>query len=201
MVTPIQQKIYEYIQSHIQREAYSPSLVEIARGIGISPKSVSLISRCVHALEAAGKLKLEKKGYRNVRLLEGDQYTLPLVGRIAAGVPIEAIEDRQTVDLRPFLQDQNHFVLEVKGDSMVEEGILDGDLVVCHQAGQAQEGDIVVALIDEREATLKRISFRIAGHITLIPANAALKPKAYSPQRVQVQGIYVGLLRIHTRRG
>ncbi len=202
MATPLQHKICDYIEQYLNEHAYSPSLTEIARGIGISPKSVSLISRNIHALAKEGKLILENKGYRNIRLVchsreSGDSnHALPLVGRIAAGVPIEAIEDRQSLDLTSLWQPDGHFVLEVKGDSMVDEGILNGDYVVCRQTGRAQEGDIVVALIDQQEATLKRISWRVPERITLIPANIALKPKAYVPQRVQVQGVFVGLLRL-----
>lgn len=192
MVTPVQQKVYEYIQEHIGEHGYSPSLSEVARGIGISPKSISLISRSIHALVAAGRLKFDKKGYRKVQVAS---CTLPLMGRIAAGTPIEAIEDRQHVDLGALIKDQNHFALEVRGDSMVDEGILDGDLVICRHAKDAHEGDIVVALIDNYEATLKRISYQIADRITLVPANTALKPKAYLPHRVQIQGVFVGLLR------
>lgn len=196
MVTPVQQRVYEYIQSHLERESYSPSLTEIARGIGISPKSVSLISRCIKALTAAGRLTNEGNGYRRVQLAALPDFTLPLVGRIAAGSPIEALEDKRSLDLRPMLQDPNHFILQVKGDSMIDEGILDGDLVICKQSPTAKEGDIVVALIDDREATLKRISFKIREHITLIPANPQLKPKAYTPARVTVQGVYQGLVRL-----
>ncbi len=196
MVTPVQQKVYEYIQDHIGEHGYSPSLSEVARGIGISPKSISLISRSIHALVEAGRLKFDKKGYRSVQVADEGALTLPLLGKIAAGSPIEAIEDRRCVDLGSLLKGKNHFVLEVCGDSMIDEGIFNHDMVICRETKTAQEGDIVVALIDNQEATLKRISFRIADRVTLIPANTALKPKAYLPQRVQVQGVFVGLLRL-----
>jgi len=196
MVTPVQQRVYEYIQDHIGEHGYSPSLSEVARGIGISPKSISLISRSIHALVDAGRLQFGKKGYRSVEVSSAGSLVLPLMGRIAAGTPIEAIEDRQSVDLGKLLHGPDHFALEVRGESMVDEGIFDGDLVICRHAKDAREGDIVVALIDNLEATLKRISFQINERVTLIPANAALKPKAYLPHRVQVQGVFVGLLRL-----
>jgi repressor LexA len=196
MAAPVQHRVYEYIQEHINEHGYSPSLAEVARGIGISPKSISLVSRSIHALVAAGRLQFGKKGYRNIELVSGGSFVLPLMGRIAAGAPIEAIEDRQSIDLGSLLKAQDNFALEVRGDSMIDEGILDGDLVICRHASEAREGDIIVALIDNLEATLKRISFQIADRVTLIPANAALKPKAYLPHRVQVQGVFVGLLRL-----
>jgi len=198
MTTPLQHKIYQFIETCIQNQGYAPSLLEIARGIGISPKSLSLVSRSIHALADEGRLKFDKKGYRSIQLVEREHSYhdyLPLMGRIAAGVPIEAIEQKQFIDFSQF-KGGHHFALEVKGDSMIEEGILDGDYVICQQAQQAREGEIVVALIEEREATLKRISYKIQDRITLIPANPTLKPKAYLPQHVSIQGIYRGLLRM-----
>lgn len=196
MTTPLQHKIFEFIKFYFNQNGYSPSLTEIACGIGISAKSVSLISRNIHALVAAGQLTFDKKGYRNIRLPSPNQSSLPLLGRIAAGEPIAAISDRQAIDLTEFLPKEGHFVLEVKGDSMIEEGILDGDWVICKYSEKAFEGDIVVALLDQQEATLKRLSYKIQDRITLIPANPLLKPKAYLSQRVQVQGVFVGLLRL-----
>lgn len=196
MVTPVQQRVYEYIKDYLGENGYSPSLTEIAKGIGISPKSISLISRSIHALVDAGRLRFDKKGYRNIQVVTDESLSLPLLGRIAAGSPIEAVEDQQEVDLGELVKGGNHYVLEVRGDSMIDEGILDGDMVICRYAKQAKEGDIVVALIDKIEATLKRISYQIADHITLIPANPTLQPISYVPQRVQVQGVYVGLLRM-----
>lgn len=199
-ITPLQQKTYAFIKDFLAEHDYAPSLAEIASGIGISPKSVSLISRHIHALVAAGMLQLDRKGYRNISLVENTQSGgLPLLGRIAAGLPIEALEDKQVIHLEHMFTGDERFALAVKGNSMVDEGILDGDLVICRQTTQAREGDIVVALIDNQEATLKRISFKVPERVTLIPANPEFKPKAYLPQRVQVQGIYIGLLRVANR--
>lgn len=200
-MTPLQAKIYQFIQNYLDQHTYSPSLSEIAQGIGISPTSVSLISRNIHALVNQGKLNFYKKGYRNIQLGEktggkGIKFCLPIKGRIAAGVPIEAIEDNRVLEIEQMLNRSEHFLLEVVGDSMIDEGIFDGDFIICKQASLAYEGDIVVALIDQQEATLKRVSYRIQDRITLIPANQHLKPKAYLPHRVQIQGIFIGLLRL-----
>lgn len=197
MVTPIQHRIYEFISRHLDEQGYSPSLTEIARGVGISPKSISLVSRSIHALAQAGKIQFYKKGYRNIQLTNQNQsLALPLIGRIAAGKPIQAIEAKEMIDFGALLASPDHFILEVKGESMIEEGILDGDFVICRQVKAASEGEIVVALIDGEEATLKRLSYKIPDRMTLIPANPALKPKAYLPHRVQIQGVFVGLLRL-----
>lgn len=195
-VTPLQRKIYDFIRDHLNEYGYSPALVEIAKGIGISPKSVSLVSRSIHALVEAGELKFDKKGYRNLNIVTTNPLSLPLLGRIAAGKPIAAIEEKEFLDLGTLLQNERHFVLEVNGDSMIGEGILDGDFAICKHGDCAGEGDIVVALIDQQEATLKRLSYKIPQRVTLIPANPTLKPKAYLPQRVQIQGVFVGLLRL-----
>ncbi|TAK76890.1 MAG: repressor LexA [Gammaproteobacteria bacterium] len=194
MKTPIQHKIYEFIRQHIDERCYSPTLQEIAIGIGISPRSFSVISRNVHALVKAGYLAFNERYSRNIQLVS---HTLPLVGRIAAGAPIEAVSENDSIDVISLLKGENHFVLEVVGESMKDEGILNGDLVICRRAEKAGEGEIVVALIDQREATLKRISYKLEEMITLIPANADLEPKAYLPHRIQVQGVFVGLVRLN----
>ncbi len=197
-MTPLQSKIHAFIRDYLADHEYSPSLAEIAEAVGLSAKSVSLVSRNIHALVAQGNLVFDKKGYRNIRLGAEEQGSrLPFLGRIAAGVPIEAVEDSQFIDFGSLFQTGDRFILQVKGHSMRDEGILDGDYVICDQGKQAREGDIVVALIDKQEATLKRISYRVPDRVTLIPANPDFKPTAYVPQRVQVQGIYAGLLRLH----
>jgi repressor LexA len=195
-ITPLQHKIYGFLRDYLAGHGYAPSLAEIARGIGVSPKSVSLISRSIHALAEAGMITLDQKGYRNIRLTDAPGFSLPLLGRIAAGVPIAAIEDKQMMDLSVLVQGDNRFILEVKGDSMIDKGILDGDLAICRYTNHADEGDIVVALIDQQDATLKTLSYQVPGRITLMPANSLLKPKAYLPQHVQIQGVYVGLVRL-----
>lgn len=198
MVTPLQHKIYTFIAEYLAAHEYSPSLVEIATGIGISPNSISLISRHIHALVKEGRLAFQGKGYRNLQLVESNTgCKLPVLGRIAAGQPILAVEDKQEVDLTKLLNHPNHFILQVQGDSMQDEGILSGDMVICRHAQHAAEGEIVVALIDGLEATLKRISYQLQHFITLIPANPAFKPKAYAPERIEIQGVFIGLLRLN----
>lgn len=201
-MTPVQKKILTYIQGFISENGYSPSLAEVAKGIGISPNSISLISRSIHALVEAKQLKFYKTGYRNLQVInqstqqKKEGLKLPLIGRIAAGAPIEAILEEQTVDFNAMFCEKTHFLLRVKGDSMVDDGIFENDLVICKSAEGAREGEIVVALIDQHEATLKRLSYKIKDRITLVPANPMLKPKAYLPHRVQIQGVFVGLLRL-----
>ena len=120
---------------------------------------------------------------------------LPLLGKIAAGKPIEAVPGRDEVDLSDFFG-SNNFAIRVQGDSMIDAGILDGDTVIIEFRETANDGDIVVALIDECETTLKR--FRRSRHgkyIKLIPANADMEPMVYEAERVRIQGVLIGQLR------
>ena len=194
MATPAQLKIYRFIQDYIEQNSYAPSLKEIAEGIGISSRSKSFISRYVQSLEQEGLLTRQKSGYRNIQISSTTE--LPIVGRIAAGVPIEALQQHESLNLASLLYNKNYYVLEVKGNSMIEEGIWDGDLIICKRQETAQEGEIVVALIDHHEATLKRISFQTPDFIILIPANAEFRPQTYHPDQVKIQGVFVGLLRL-----
>ena len=199
MATPTQLKIYDYIKTYIAENNHSPSLMEIAHGIGI--RSKSLISRYVHALQKQGLIDLDPKGYRQIRL-KIPSGSIPLMGRIAAGSPIEALPQNETINLHELVTNQERtsvFALEVKGDSMIDEGIFNGDLVLCESRNSAHEGEIVVALIDNQEATLKRISYQIKNNIILTPENPNLLPKMYEAHRVSVQGIFIGLIRMNKR--
>jgi repressor LexA len=122
--------------------------------------------------------------------------SVPVMGRIAAGVPIEAIQTRMnTIEVPPeLLSKGEHFALEVKGDSMIDAGILDGDTIIVRKCEDASNGDIVVALVDEEEATLKRLRRR-GDSIALEAANAAYETRIFGPDRVRVQGRLVGLIR------
>lgn len=120
--------------------------------------------------------------------------SLPLAGKIAAGQPIEAIESPAALDLATILLGEHRFALQVQGDSMVDEGILDGDWVIIQQQSYANNGDIVVALIDNEEATLKRFQHR-ASYIQLIPANVNMTTMTYPADRVKIQGVLVAQLR------
>ncbi len=198
-----QQKVYTFIKHYIEQHHYAPSLAEIAKGIGIGERSKSLISRYVHALADANLIELAAGQYRQIRL-KVEKALIPLVGCIAAGQPIEAISTLDQVDVISMLQEKaqcSPYALRVKGDSMIEAGIFDGDIVVCEPRSHAYNGEIVVALIEEQEATLKRIQYTENNTITLLPANAALSPMVYPASQVRVQGVYLGLLRFTEGRG
>lgn len=195
MATNFRNQLYQFIASYIQQYGCSPSFFDMTAAMEISPRSKSLISRSLKTLEKEGLVSLKKSGRQVVITIKHKD--LVLLGQISAGLPIEAISDYQSIDLSHFLQGENRFALLVKGHSMIEEGILDGDIIICQHAHLAQEGDIVVALIDGHHATLKKLSYKMKGMITLIPANPLYKPRAYSPERITIQGIYRGLVRVN----
>lgn len=184
------------IESYIEKHGYSPTMEELASAMGIKSRGVA--HRYVSALETAGRIEIIPKRHRNIKVVKtgvAANGCLPLLGRIAAGQPIEAIPDRDAVNIANIFLKENRYALEVKGDSMIEEGILDGDIVVCEETQSANDGQIVVALVDNSETTLKRLRRNTDQTITLIPANSEYKPLTYECDRVIIQGIFVGLLR------
>jgi repressor LexA len=193
MLTLSEQKTFKYIKSFIEQHVHAPTTSEIARGIGITSRGV--VHRYLKALEQKGYIKLTPNRHRNVVLVENGPQSIPLVGSIAAGNPIEAVEQNEPIDLLSIFLGRNRFALKVKGDSMIEDGIFDADIIICEQSQTADNGQIVVALIDQQEATLKRFFRHDEKTISLLPANTTHKPQIYSADRVLIQGIYIGLLR------
>ena len=196
MLSRREEDAYRFIRDFIARHGHAPLLEEIALGLGIRSKGT--VHRYVRAIARTGLIELVPGRHRGMRLCgqaPGGKATLPLLGRIAAGQPIAAIPDQEEIDLSEFFMGPNRFVLKVQGDSMIDAGILDGDMVVVEQRPRADNGDIVVALLDNEEATLKYIRHNRDGSITLIPANAALRPVTYAPQRIRIQGVVVGQMR------
>ena len=198
MLTQLEQRILEFIRSYISQHGQGPTLTEIGAAMDI--KSKGTVHRYVQALTNKGALEHVERGWRGIRLANESQLhstTLPLAGRIAAGHPIEAIPGQDQLDLGAFVSD-NRYALQVKGDSMIDIGILDGDWVIIEQRDTAHDGDIVVALIDEQDATLKRFKRLSHDQVLLIPENTSLSPMQYSLERVRIQGILVGQLRHYT---
>lgn len=198
MLTLAQRKTEEFIRQFFKENNYAPTASEIAKGIGI--KSRGVVHRYLRALSDAGHIVLTPNRHRNIRLVDSVEgnashlASLPLLGAIAAGQPIEAIPQQERIDVASIFVGPNRYALKVKGDSMIDEGIFDGDIVICKRSDTADNGEIVVALIDREEATLKRLE-RKQKTITLHPANPKLRPMVYSSERVIIQGIYIGLVR------
>lgn len=195
MLTRRQQQALEFIRSYIARHAHAPSLSEIADGMGVA--SVSLAHRYTQALAEAGHINLLPGRKRAIEIADKKRpaHVLPLIGKIAAGQPIEALPGHDEIDLSVFFMGPDRFVLRVQGDSMVDDGILDGDMVIVEKRVTANNGEIVVALIDGTDATLKRFQHNRDDSVTLRPANATMPPLRYSAKRVQIQGVVVGQMR------
>ncbi|MCF6282914.1 MAG: transcriptional repressor LexA [Candidatus Polarisedimenticolaceae bacterium] len=195
MLTPSQHKTLNFIQQFIAHHTHAPSLTEIAEGIGIQSKGVA--HRYVKALAEEGLLFLHpgrKRGIELVNPASDKRLTIPLLGKIAAGHPIEAISGQDMLDLST-LYGPNRYALRVTGDSMIDGGIMDGDTVIIEPREMANDGEIVVALIDGEDVTLKRLKYRQDGNLALIAENSTMPPMIYAAERVKIQGIVVGQLR------
>lgn len=196
MPTLLEKRILNFIHAFIIKHGHSPTLVEIGKAVEISSKGT--IHRYVQNLRNKGLLAPPERGWRGIRLADdalSNSTTLPLVGRIAAGQPIEAVHDQGEINLSEMFVGKDRYALQIKGDSMIDIGILDGDIVVIQPQNTAQFGDIVVALIDDQEATLKRFKKLKDGIVELSPENQELEPMVYDASRVKIQGILVGQLR------
>jgi repressor LexA len=194
-LTRRQQEIYDYLSEHMQEQQQAPTLTELCDAFGL--KSRGSMHKQVQALIDAGLVEPMNNLRRGIRLVENEENEndLPMMGFIAAGRPIEAIENPQAMQVPPSLRsDKPCYVLQVKGDSMIDEGILDGDWVVIEQKDTARNGEIVVALVEGSDATLKRIEQK-PGEVILHPANAEMSPMHYLPDQVQIQGVLVGQMR------
>lgn len=194
-----QKQILEFISQYIQKFGYSPTLQQIAEAIGVN--SLATVHEHLQALAKKGLIRRYKGAVRGLEIISNAKnqslagLELPILGFIAAGQPIEPYTDpNASLMISPTLisGQKPAFVLQVKGESMIDEGILDGDYVVIEQQEEAKNGDIVVALLDNGLATLKRF-FREATRIRLEPANAKMAP--IFSRKVKIQGKVVGVVR------
>ena len=197
-LTERQRDVLDFISNRIEAEGVAPTLQEIADAFGF--RSTASAQKHVAHLERKGFLRREKHQKRGLVLPDaplhpGSAAELPLFGVVAAGAPIESIPgDEQIFVPADFLRAGDHYVLRVRGDSMIGDGVHDGDLVVVQRAQEARDGEMVVALVSG-EATLKRIYHEGREDIRLQPANPALPTMIVPAEEVQVQGVIVGLLR------
>ncbi len=197
-LTRKQREVYEYLQEQQPEfRENPPSLDQLCHHLGL--KSRGSLHKHIHALIDAGLVEPLEGLHRGIRLTppeeEVKENELPLVGRIAAGMPIEAIEDAERIEVPEQLRTGRPcFVLQVKGESMIEAGILEGDHVIIEKRNSARNGEVVVALIEGEEATLKTIE-QHPDRIILHPANATMEPFVYRPDQVEIQGVVVGQMR------
>jgi repressor LexA len=203
-LTKRQKEVLDFLVGFVNKHGYSPSFEEIGKALRLT--SLATVHKHITTLERKGFVR---RGYNRSRSIEVvqlpkpvreqvmDRHTveLPMLGRIAAGRPLEAIEDRETFSLGQFTRGQNNYVLRVKGNSMIDDHIMDGDFIVVEQTQVANPGEVVVALADGDEATLKRFYREPGGKIRLQPANSEMQPIVLPAGQVKIQGRVVGVLR------
>jgi repressor LexA len=196
----------DFLAGFIEKHGYSPSYEEIASGLGLA--SLATVHKHIQALEAKQYLR---RSYNHSRSLEiGERFfseekarypqsaaeiSIPLLGRIAAGAPVEAIPNPETLHFSDFSAGENTFALEVRGESMIEDHICSGDFVLVEKVGNVKNGEIVVALVDGSEATLKRYYAEPDGRVRLQPANSAMAPIYVNPANLEVQGRVLAVMR------
>jgi repressor LexA len=200
-LTKRQKQVVDFIAKFVEDNGYSPSYEEIAQGLDLA--SLATVHKHISALVSKNYLK---RGFNRSRSIDmGSRYAqehrrqremeVPLVGRIAAGKPVEAVEQRATLSFADFVGHRDTFALEVRGDSMIEDHICDGDMILVERTTDVRDGEIVVALVSGLETTLKRIYREPGNRIRLQPANSSLQPIYVAAPDVQVQGRLLAVLR------
>ncbi len=208
-LTKRQRQVYDFISQFVEEQGYSPSLEEIAAAFGLS--SVATVHKHVKHLVDKGYLRKAWNRSRSVEPVppwtaaeEIESVHLPILGTVAAGQPIEAIEsDSASAEMLAvptaifhgrLPSEKDHYVLRVRGDSMIEDQICDGDLVVIEARKEARNGETVVALVEGTEATLKRI-YRDGAQVKLVPANSSMAAMEFPAADVEIRGVVRGLIR------
>jgi repressor LexA len=202
-LTKRQKQVLDFIATFVDENGYCPSFEEIARGLQLA--SLATVHKHISVLETKSYLK---RGFNQSRSLElTPKYLqeqrrprpvtmeIPLLGRIAAGAPIEAVEQREALNFADFAGDGNTYALEVRGDSMIDDHICDGDMILLERVSQARDGEIVVALVKGTETTLKRFYREPGDMVRLQPANSLLKPIFVPTRDLQIQGRLLAVLR------
>ncbi len=197
MLTRLEERLLQFITRHIAQSGHGPTLTEMGVALGINSKGT--IHRYIEALIEKGYVHRSGRGWRSIRLTgkhDRRLTILPLAGRMAEGRPIEAIADEKEINFSALLLGPGRYVLRVLGNAMVDAGIIEDDLVIVKQAVTANDGDIVLALIDEEETVLKRLK-KHPNRIELLPANPAHASMIYPAERVHIQGIVIGQVRLY----
>ncbi len=201
-ITRRQREVYDFISQFVDSNGYSPSFEEIGEALGLS--SLATVHKHISNLESKGLLKRDYNRSRSIDVVPmrgrakaaaaDARVELPLVGRIAAGRPVEQVQQPETISLTDFTRAKDVFVLQVTGESMQDEHIVDGDYVLVEKTQTARNGEIVVALVNGSDTTLKRF-YREGDQVRLQPSNASMHPILVPAANVAIQGRVVGVLR------
>ncbi len=196
-LTKRQREILDYLNEFIQQHGYAPSLEEIGRRFSLS--SLATVHKHLTNLQEKGFIRRAWNRSRSVELVPTHvgvrAIELPMLGYVAAGAPIEAVASQETIAVpEGLIGKRDSYVLRVKGDSMIDEQIRDGDFVVIEDRKAANNGEMVIALVGGQDVTLKKF-YRENGHVRLQPANPAMQPLILDADRVQIQGVVVAVMR------
>ncbi len=198
-LTRRQREILDFIEGFVRFRGYSPSFEEIAENFGY--RSLATVHEHLSNLQEKGYIRKNYNESRSIELVETElkiaAVELPLRGRVAAGYPIEAIQDEECVCVPEDMiagSTAEHYVLRVRGDSMIDEQIRDGDFVIVQSRDTAHNGEMVIALVDGENATMKKL-YREGAHVRLQPANPDLAPMYFEADRVAIQGVVIGVIR------
>ncbi|MBT8488273.1 MAG: transcriptional repressor LexA [Gemmatimonadetes bacterium] len=198
-LTKRQKEILDYIESFIDDQGYAPSFEEIAEHFGYS--SLATVHEHLSNLERKGYIRKSYNESRSIELVSHETDTpvleLPLLGSVAAGLPIEAVQDNETLAVPPDMvsRRRDNYVLRVEGNSMIEEQIRDGDYIVVQAQESAEDGQMVVALVSDEAATVKKLYREAGNRIRLQPANPTMQPIFADASDVRIQGVVVGVIR------
>lgn len=196
-LTKRQREILDYLNEFIEHHRYAPSLEEIGRRFGLS--SLATVHKHLTNLQEKGFIKRAWNRSRSVELmptrLGRGAFDLPLLGHVAAGVPIEAVVSSETVSVpEDLVGKRDTYALRVRGESMIDEQIRDGDVVIVEDRKTAENGETVIALLQGSDVTLKKF-YRDNGRVRLQPANDSMRPIVVDPDQVQIQGVVIGVMR------
>ena len=197
-MTRRQKEMLDFLNRYIERKGYAPTIEETADHFGLS--SLATVHKHLSNLQKKGLVKRDWNRSRALELVPTEVIVrameLPLLGRVAAGSPIEAITASETIFVpEDMVGRRETYVLQVKGDSMIEEQIRDGDYVIVENRRTARDGEMVIALLDGENVTLKKMYREGGGQVRLQPANARLKPIFVDQDRLRIQGVVIGVLR------
>jgi repressor LexA len=197
-LTRRQKEILDFVSRHIQRRGYAPTIEETCEHFGL--RSLATVHKHLTNLESKGLVRRSWNRSRALELVPTEAAAraveLPLLGRVAAGTPIEAVVSTETILVPPdMVGRRSTYVLQVKGDSMIDEQIRDGDYVIVEDRKQARDGEMVIALLGGDDVTLKKLFREPGGKVRLQPANRRLKPIFVDPDDLRVQGVVIGVLR------
>ncbi len=201
-LTKRQREILEFLQSHISEQGYAPSFEEIAERFGF--QSLATVHEHLTNLEKKGYIHRAYNESRSIEVLPprgtASATEVPLLGKVAAGTPIESLMHDETVAVPDGMLPRRgpNYALRVQGESMIDEHIMDGDLVVVHGKQSAENGELVIALVNGAEATVKKFYREPGGWIRLQPANATMQPLRFHERDVLIQGVVVGVIRKYT---